>query len=254
MKMLRIELGEKPLGLEYDDLPDACSKSERKYSGHYRFCPKMPLKCDFYNHGCTQEIRREDLEDHHAKSGRKHAQLVAEDKGWQSQTINWDVPSAIIREAGLGYYVHESDRVQVGEYLTFIRLAIYRGECHLFVCVDKTLAAPDIDSVDINVENDSNWLAWVDTEKASELESDGSGNGTWLVGGTLKCEDDDTDEHEPRRVTRRDVLQWCAGADMLAVSASFRLKRPEAVDVNSVNPSNTHVGEGFRRFLERNQE
>jgi hypothetical protein len=214
----------------------------------------MPIKCEFYNHGCTQWIRREDLEDHHAKNGRRHARLVAEDKGWHSQEIEWGVDSAIIRVAsGIRRHVLESDRVEVGGYRTLVRLATYRGEYHLFICVEDTSVAPDIDRVNFKVEDEGeNLVAWVDTEKAPKMESDGSGNDLWLVGGTLKCKDENSGEggSRNRNVTRRDILQWCAGADKLIVSVSFRLKQPESINVDSANPSNTHVGEGFWRFLE----
>jgi hypothetical protein len=260
MKIPRKDLGQKPSsGYEYDDLPDA-SDSERKYSGHYKCCPKMLVKCDFYDHGCTEWIRREDLEEHHAKNGRKHAQLVAshvkavnDDKEWHSQQITWGIETGSYSFAYAPTrrrFIQESQQVEVGPYQAFLRLATIGGEFRVFVCVDRTKRAPLLDTLEIDVvDTNDDILGWVDPEEEPTMEKDGSGNDTWVAGGTLRRLDESS--NLPRNVTQEDVLKWCSSTYKVFVYASFRWKRPQSVYVESKEPYDLRVAAGVWRRLER---
>lgn len=273
MKVPRKDLGKEPSDYEYDDLPGAFDW-ERKYSGHYRLCPRIPVKCDFYHHGCTQPVHREILEAHHAKNGRRHAQLVAfhvkrleDEKEWHSKEINWRIKTSQLEHALYHQRpIQESQSVMVGPYQAFVRLAVINGEIRLFVCVEESLEAPDIDELDIHVEGvlheqdfddidlvggQEQTLGWVDIKEKVNMKADGSGNGTWTVGGTVKCTSNLL-SGVCDNVTRDDVLQWCNNNERVTVRASFRLRSPDSIDVDSKDPSSLRISEGVWGVLERN--
>jgi hypothetical protein len=258
MRMLRKDLGKRPLHypFEYDILPmpEWQRKLSQVYTGHYLYCRKLPVKCDFYDHGCTKLLRREDLEDHHAKNGRKHAQLVAshvkrveESYGWHSKVINWSVDLSGIRS--FRRLVRESHCVAVGPYGAFLRLAANGGGVHLFVGVEEpNVVPPLIDNLYIQVcDSDHEELGRVSIAKVRNMEKDGSGSNTWVAGGILECEGE---SDELRKVSEHDFQQWCVDTANLVIQVSFRLKSPESISVKSRDYSNVRTSEGFWRFLE----
>lgn len=54
--------------------------------------------CEFFEQGCHHKIAREDIDDHHVKFARKHANLVSkaiqdnrEEINWREKCVNWEI-------------------------------------------------------------------------------------------------------------------------------------------------------------------
>jgi hypothetical protein len=140
-KVLREELGMRPAEPCVDDPPEGQSSEEAKYTGHYKVCPKLIVRCEFYDQCCRDFIKREDLDEHHAKYARMHAKLIAdtfnrirEDHRWYSlTTLEWKIPGITVRQAILHAqttpFILESGGTKVGDYQTFLRLAVTTEPC-----------------------------------------------------------------------------------------------------------------------------
>jgi len=241
-EMLRKLLGTKPSRWfpAVDDLPQGQS-DVAKYSGHYKNCPKVQVKCDFYDQGCHEVFPRMELEDHHAKYGRKHAQLVAakfakneKDKDWYGKGIDWRIPESILRGALLSdMLLQESQRVRIGEYEAFLRLTMTNGQVCVFACVDNPDFVPRIDRLQIGIDiNEERGYCEMKMEKEQIMDQDISDPTVWKVGGSLLYgnifEDDEEPNEEERPATIQQLLQWCRD-DSLNIGASFRLKAPGEV-------------------------
>ena len=106
-EMVRKNLGTKPENHSVDDLPgDQCINP--KYTGHYSVCGQMLVKCDFHPFGCTELIKREDLDSHFLSCRREHAQLctrrveqVVQDSTWHFKCIEAELflPVATLQQA-----------------------------------------------------------------------------------------------------------------------------------------------------------
>lgn len=254
MRMLRKLLGTKPDNTDWntasDDLPRGQS-TVANFSGHYKVCHKMPVKCDFFDAGCHVLVKRGDLEGHHARHGRKHAQLVAskmkqmrKDMEKHSKEIEWQLPVSDLREAcHERRFIRETQRVRVGAYQAFIRLTVNSGEVCMFVGVDNPdpESVPTIDNIFIEAEN----IAEVKMCEEQRMEKDGGNNNTCSMGGTLQFPDDDDNFCS---ATLEDLIRWSDGST-LDISASFRLKSPKFVSLRSTTSSNMQ-GEEFWSSLE----
>lgn len=236
MRMLRKFLGCKPTDCSTDDTPGGPSYL-RMFYGHYRVCHKMPVKCDFYDCGCTTTIKRMDLEQHHAEYGRRHAQLVATSIAslkkateWNEQEIVWHIPVSVLREARysyVSYFIQESNCVSVGLYKAFLRLTVLEegGPARVCVLVDNPNSVPIIADLVIGAEpGEVNKCA----EQRMKKENDG-GN-TWLAGGILTFDDDNGDT---QNATLEDLIRDCDSSNKVTIHAYFRLKSPESVTVTT---------------------
>jgi hypothetical protein len=234
-KMLRKLLGNKPDGLAMDDPPKGTTDLESQYSGHYKTCPDLHVKCEFFEQGCYHKIKRKDLGKHHEKFGRVHARLVAEainnirnDKDWSFKEFFWTIPKAVVEEALEEpdlLFVEESQRVKVGDYFAFLRLTIDQGVVSVNACVDRPPFCPSIDSLEVEVEHRNGTM---NMEEEQQMVKDAGGSRTWSVGGVLRIEDESGTGG--RDVTTDDLDDWCDSSD-LVLRASFRLKGPESVSV-----------------------
>lgn len=227
--MQRWELGNEPEGLEVDDLPKEQREEEggsTLYSGHYARCPRMPLKCDFHHIGCTARVKRGDVEQHHAKFGRKHAQLVSRQLGWHKQTISWCIPPSVVSQARHSRrFIRESLRIAVGEYKVFLRITVSSGKVRLFLCLDSPDVPASVEDLRIVVGP-----GFVRMRESASMQVDESGSNIWSMGGTLVYKNDDNEE---LFATTDNLLSWTSFDDNVQnavfVKASFRLQRPNSV-------------------------
>jgi hypothetical protein len=236
-KVLREDLGKRPSERCVDDPPGGQSSEEAKYTGHYKVCPKLIVRCEFYDQGCTDFIRREDLDAHHAKYARTHAMLIAdnfnrirEDHRWYSiTTVKWRIPAIIVRRAardahfGSTTFVQESGGTKVGNYQTFLRLAVNDGAVCVSACVYRPTSRPYLDSLKFECAGGVMTMS----EKQT-MQKDNGRIRTLSVGGALRYIDDDNNE---RNVTLDDLVRSTDNGSCM-VSASFRFKRPKTIYLN----------------------
>ena len=90
LQMKRKELGK---GGEQDPLTDNCIN---RFTGHYKVCPKYPIRCEFWNVGCRHRGPREEIRAHHADEARYHARLVSDAFHWKSASVSWIVDPSLV--------------------------------------------------------------------------------------------------------------------------------------------------------------
>lgn len=234
--MKRKYLGYKPEGFSVDDHFYEC-----QYSGHYKTCPKLLVKCDFHEQGCDGLIKREDLNEHHSKCARVHVRLtneaiksIREEQAWSFKEIIWRIPEddivLALDEPALRF-VQESQRVKVGDYMAFLRLEIKEDIVYVKVCVDRPPFSPCIDNLEIEVENDnedgeSHSSACLSVEQEQQMTKDAFR--TWSVGEALRYSSGG--QVEERDATMYDLENWISNG-FLVIRGSFRLKGPDSVMV-----------------------
>ena len=130
LEMKRKELGK--FGLT-DAHTDNCIDN---FSGHYKVCPKCPVRCEFWDVGCRHEGPREQMTEHHAQKARYHAKLVNDTVKWQSTRISWDV--AARHFMGAPSCVIDSPSVTVfgTPYKFFARLYLAGESVEIELCID----------------------------------------------------------------------------------------------------------------------
>ena len=110
------------------------------YSGHYRTCPKVNVRCDFHEHGCGTIMLRGDLNEHCVSCAQTHDELVERIfrmgtcealKCWPQGCIIWKIPVLDIQKANssTSHFIQESEYVQVDSNRTFLRLIVKEGVC-----------------------------------------------------------------------------------------------------------------------------
>lgn len=229
-KMLRKLMG----GQHYN------SDTERwEYTGHHEVCPKLYVGCEFYNQGCFKNLRREDLDEHHVKFARKHAEMVSKEfksiragKYWTAAPcINWVIPGHVLRRISTRFSP-ESQRVKVGNYETFLKLVVTQtGSVEARVCVeDPDQTPPWVDRITIRL-NQSIWAEdALEMRDAQKMEKDNGEDRVYSVGGQLTLYDSssDNDGDWRRREVVVDDLEYESSGRCL-ITAQYRLKGPEEV-------------------------
>lgn len=222
-----------------------------KYTGHYMVCPRALVRCDFEGVGCLATLKREDLNGHHVAFAKEHAALVSkkfqtmeQEKRWSSCNIQWTIPEAILQRANqtqdAGHLV-QSQRIQVGEYLVFLRLSIINTTVCISVCVESLAFAPYVDNVSVHVIDGSlDYTVWRrDTEeRLLTLDDTGTLHSSFFLdcadGALINDEDtmnDDEEEGEHIRDARiEDLIALCRNGNCI-VRTQFRLRRPDVLSV-----------------------
>lgn len=215
--------------------------------GHYAECPKVILKCEFFDYGCEAEFAREDAGAHHAENAQYHAALVNRTLGrlsgqmhWDLVTIMWPIHCNRIR-GDQRKVLRSSVTDSVSQYNLYLKLSL-RGPndpIEISVCSESINCNPVhpkawLKEINIRVTdpfmNDESTFAEFDSDKERDLDTESGNRGAFEYSVMVDKRDENSDGH---KYTRSDVMQSLNEShnDKLVIRASFRIHKVRSVFV-----------------------
>lgn len=218
-----------------------------RFSGHLQVCPKIKIKCEFYEHGCTELVKREDLAQHHANNPHRHLKLVEqsmemkvnrmeqsltlkinrlEQNGtWFEGETTWCIPLPLLGQIAATRAPQvlslQSATFLVGNFRSNLMLHASPSNVCISVYVNTAECRPCIRDLRVDVGPPG---CGVLNAQEQPMNQDPTNAMYWTISGTLQHTANDNGLSTIRAATREDLVQWAYPNGQLVLRASFRLK------------------------------
>ena len=109
--------------------------TEEHFTGHYKTCPKLQMKCEFSCVGCAARVAREDMGKHHSDLAAKHVQLLTGALHWEKKNIKWEIAPRHFAE--LEATSIESPKFDIGGLKFSVLLHLSTGSMKVRISLDS---------------------------------------------------------------------------------------------------------------------